>query len=354
MAVRSSRRTTNATTPAITTNNGVHPGLSGVRIAGVGHYVPERVLTNADLEKLVDTSDEWIVSRTGMRERHIARDDEPTSDMGLAAARLALERSGMTPQDIQCVIVATVTPDYLFPATASVIAAKLGIAGVAAFDIEIACSGFIYGLTVAAGLVRSGVYRRVLLIGAEKLSSITNYADRNTAVLFGDGAGAVILAASEHEGFLSSHLGSDGRQPDLLYIPSGGTVTPLKDGDIALGKAKMVMKGREVFRFAVNKMIEATDAALAQANLTHADISYVIPHQANARIIDAAAKHLNVLADRVIITVDRYGNTSSASIPIALSETFAAGKLHEGDIIIFVGFGGGLSWGAVAWKWSVA
>jgi 3-oxoacyl-[acyl-carrier-protein] synthase-3 len=309
-------------------------------------------LTNADLEKLVDTSDEWIVSRTGMRERHIARDDESTSDMGLAAAKAALERAGMTAPDIQCVIVATVTPDYIFPATASVIAAKLGLTGVAAFDIEIACSGFIYGLTVASGLIRSGVYQRILLIGAEKLSSITNYSDRNTAVLFGDGAGATVLVAAEKNCFLASHLGTDGRQPDLLYVPSGGSVSPLKEGDIALNKAKMVMKGREVFRFAVNKMIEATDAALAQANLTHADISYVIPHQANARIIDAAAKHLNVLADRVVITVDRYGNTSSASIPIALSETYAAGKLHDGDIIVFVGFGGGLSWGAVAWKWA--
>jgi 3-oxoacyl-[acyl-carrier-protein] synthase-3 len=321
-------------------------------MAGVGHYVPERILTNADFEKMLDTTDEWIVSRTGMRERHIARDDETTSDMGLAAARMALERAGLAASEIPCVIVATVTPDYPFPATASVLAAKLGIAGAAAFDIEIACSGFIYGLTVAASLIRAGVYRRVLLVGAEKLSSITNYDDRGTAVLFGDGAGAAVLEASDEECFLSSHLGSDGSDPSLLLIPSGGTVEPLTAEGIATKRNKMVMKGREVFRFAVTKMIDATDTVLAKANLTRSDIAYVIPHQANRRIIDAAAKMLDVLIDKVIITVDRFGNTSSASIPIALSETYGAGKLRDGDVIVFVGFGGGLSWGAVAWKWS--
>jgi 3-oxoacyl-[acyl-carrier-protein] synthase-3 len=288
-----------------------------------------------------------------MRERHIARDDETTSDMGLAAARMALERAGLSASDIPCVIVATVSPDYQFPATASVLAAKLGIAGAAAFDIEIACSGFIYGLTVASSLIRSGVYRRVLLVGAEKLSSITNYEDRGTAVLFGDGAGAAVLEACDDNCFLSSHLGTDGSDPSLLLIPAGGTVEPLTDAGLGAKRNKMVMKGREVFRFAVTKMIEATDAALAKAKLGRDDIDYVIPHQANRRIIDAAAKHLAVLADRVIITVDRFGNTSSASIPIALSETFAAGKLRDGNIIVFVGFGGGLSWGAIAWKWSI-
>ena len=320
-------------------------------MAGVGHYVPERVLTNAELERMFDTTDEWIVSRTGMRERHIARDDETTSDMGLIAARIALERAGLSPAEIPCVIVATVTPDYIFPATASVLAAKLGISGAAAFDIEIACSGFIYGLTVAASLVRSGVYRRVLLVGSEKLSSITNYEDRSTAVLFGDGAGAAVLEAAAVNGFLSSHLGSDGSDPSLLFVPAGGTVTPLTAAELEAKRNTMVMKGREVFRFAVTKMIDATDAALAKANLSRNDIAYVIPHQANRRIIDAAAKQLDVLTDKVIITVDRFGNTSSASIPIALSETYGAGKLRDGDIIVFVGFGGGLSWGAVAWKW---
>jgi 3-oxoacyl-[acyl-carrier-protein] synthase-3 len=321
-------------------------------MAGIGHYVPERILTNADFEQMFDTTDEWIVSRTGMRERHIARDDETTSDMGLAAARMALERAGCSASAIEGVIVATVSPDFQFPATASILAAKLGIVGAAAFDIEIACSGFIYGLTVASSLIQAGVYRRVLLVGAEKLSSITNYDDRGTAVLFGDGAGAAVLEATSANCFLASHLGTDGSDPTLLQIPSGGTVEPLTRDGLDAKRHKMVMKGREVFRFAVTKMIESTDAALAKAGLAPNDIAFVIPHQANRRIIDAAAKHLNVLSDKVIITVDRFGNTSSASIPIALSETYAAGKLRDGDIILFVGFGGGLSWGAVAWKWS--
>jgi 3-oxoacyl-[acyl-carrier-protein] synthase-3 len=323
-------------------------------MAGVGHYVPERVMTNADFEKILDTTDEWIVSRTGMHERHIARADESTSDMALAAATLAIERAGCTPASIGCVILATVTPDYLFPATASVLAAKLGIKGTAAFDMEIACSGFIYGLTVASSLIQAGIYERVLLVGSEKLSSITNYQDRGTAVLFGDGAGAVVLEAAERNDFLSSELGTDGSDPSLLLVPAGGTVAPLTAAGLAAGENKMVMKGREVFRFAVTKMIDATDTALRKAGLSRADISYVIPHQANRRIIDAAAKQLEMLGEKVIITVDRYGNTSSASIPIALSETFAAGKLADGDVIVFVGFGGGLSWGAVAWRWSAA
>jgi 3-oxoacyl-[acyl-carrier-protein] synthase III len=321
-------------------------------MAGVGHYVPERVMTNADFEKILDTTDEWIVSRTGMHERHIARADESTSDMGLAAAKVALQRAGCAPADIGCVILATVTPDYLFPATASVLAAKLGIKGAAAFDIEIACSGFIYGLTVASALIQAGVYQRILLVGSEKLSSITNYEDRGTAVLFGDGAGAVVLEAAERNDFLASDLGTDGSDPSLLLVPGGGTVQPLTSAGIEAKQHKMVMKGREVFRFAVTKMLEATDAALAKAGLTRRDIAFAIPHQANRRIIDAAAKQLEMIGDKVVITVDRYGNTSSASIPIALSETYAAGKLKDGDLIVFVGFGGGLSWGAVVWRWS--
>jgi 3-oxoacyl-[acyl-carrier-protein] synthase-3 len=235
-----------------------------------------------------------------------------------------------------------------------VLAAKLGIKGTAAFDMEIACSGFIYGLTVASSLIQAGIYERVLLVGSEKLSSITNYQDRGTAVLFGDGAGAVVLEAAERNDFLSSELGTDGSDPSLLLVPAGGTVAPLTAAGLAAGENKMVMKGREVFRFAVTKMIDATDTALRKAGLSRADISYVIPHQANRRIIDAAAKQLEMLGEKVIITVDRYGNTSSASIPIALSETFAAGKLADGDVIVFVGFGGGLSWGAVAWRWSAS
>ena len=326
---------------------------TGVRIAGVGHYVPKGLLTNADLERMLDTSDEWITTRTGMKERHVATIDEPTSEIALAAGRRAIASAGIEAKDLDCIIVATVTPDYIFPATACIVGSKLGIPGVPAFDIEIACSGFIYGLTVASSMVRTGVFKRILLIGAEELSRIINYEDRSTAVLFGDGAGAVVLEASETDSFLASELGADGSDPTNLYIAAGGTATPpLSAEDIACKRNKVVMNGREVFRFAVTKMIEATNVALEHAGLTAKDVTWLIPHQANRRIIDAAAKHLNMPSERVVVNIDRYGNTSAASIPIALSETVAAGKLKHGDVVLFVGFGGGLSWGAVAWRWS--
>ncbi len=326
---------------------------TGVRIAAVGHYVPDRVLSNADFEQMFETSDEWIVSRTGMRERHIAASEQPTSELAFRAAQNLLERSGCDASAIDAVVVATCTPDYMFPATACIVASRLGLKDTAAFDIEIACSGFIYGLTVASSFVRSGVFKRVLLIGAEELSRYVNYDDRSTAILFGDGAGAVILEASEADAFLGVDLGSDGSNPASLCIPHSGTATPaLSAEDIAEKRNLIVMNGREVFRFAVTKMIEATNAALAGANITSRDIAWLIPHQANRRIIDAAAKHLDMPADRVVCNIDKYGNTSAASIPIALSEFEKQGKLKDGDIILFVGFGGGLSWGAIAWRWT--
>ena len=326
---------------------------TGVRIAGVGHFVPERVITNADLERMFDTSDEWITTRTGMKERHVAALDQPTSDLALGAARNALANAGLDARRLDCVIVATVTPDYAFPATACVLAAKLGIAGTAAFDMEIGCSGFIYGLTVAASLVRSGVFRRVLLVGAEELTRLVNYEDRATAILFGDGAGAVVVEASEVDCFLAAELGSDGSRPQDLLLPVSGTASPpITAADIAAKRNTIVMNGREVFRFAVTKMIDATNVALARAEVAPGEVTWLIPHQANRRIIDAAAKHLDLPAERVVVNIDRYGNTSAASIPMALSETVAAGKLHDGDILLFVGFGAGLSWGAVAWRWS--
>ncbi len=320
-------------------------------MAGVGHYVPDRKLTNADLERMFDTSDEWIVSRTGMRERRIAEPETPTSELAVRAARHALERARLEPADIDCFIVATVTPDYVFPATACRVAAILGVAGRAAFDIEIACSGFIYGLSVASSLIRSGVFKRVMLIGAEKLSSITDYQDRSTAILFGDGAGAAIIERSAENCFLGCDLGSDGSKPELLYVPAGGSREPLTADRIDARRQYMHMKGREVFRFAVDRMLKASTAALAQAQIDPAQVAYLIPHQANRRIIDAAAKHLVVPPDRVLINIDRYGNTSSASIPITVSEAVGRGQFKVGEILVFVGFGGGLSWGAVAWKW---
>ena len=326
---------------------------TGVRIAGVGHFVPTKVLTNADLERMLDTSDEWITTRTGMKERHIAALDEPTSDIAVGAARNALANAGLDAKDLSCIIVATVTPDYAFPATACIVGAKLGIQGVPAFDMEIACSGFIYGLTVASSMIRTGVFKRVLLIGAEELSRLVNYEDRGTAVLFGDGAGAVVLEASETDSFLSSELGADGTNPGDLYLPMSGTAGPALTAESLTAKHNTItMDGKEVFRFAVTKMIQATNTALGRAGIEPRDVSWVIPHQANKRIIEAAAKRLDIPSERVVINIDRYGNTSAASIPIALSETAASGKLKDGDVLLFVGFGGGLSWGAVTWRWN--
>jgi len=326
--------------------------LRGVKIASVGHYAPADILTNEDLEKVLDTSDEWITTRTGMKRRHIATADQATSDLCLAAARRALAKTQLSAGDIDCYVVATVTPDFIFPATACIVASKLGASDKAAFDIEIACSGFIYGLTVASGLIRAGVYKRVMLIGAETLSKIVDRSDRATAVLFGDGAGAVILEAAQTDSFLSSELGSDGSRPELLRVAAGGSRHTLTPAAYEAGEQYLRMEGREVFKFAVTKMIDATDSALRKANLAKTDLNWLIPHQANKRIIDAAAKYLDMPAEKVIVNIQEYGNTSAASIPIALSEAVESGKIKDGDIIVFVGFGGGLSWGAVTWRWA--
>lgn len=325
---------------------------TGVRIAAVGHYAPAGILTNEDLEKMLDTSDEWITTRTGMKRRHIAVDGEATSDLSIAAARNALRNASLEPSDIDCFIVATVTPDFPFPATACIVASKLEAGNKAAFDIEIACSGFIYGLTVAASMIRAGVHKRIMLIGAETLSTIVDRTDRSTAVLFGDGAGAAILEASERDSFLSSELGSDGSRPEVLRVTAGGSRRPLTPARWEAGEQYIHMQGREVFKFAVNKMIEATDVALRKAGLQKSDLDWLIPHQANRRIISAAAKYLDMSEDKVIVNIHEYGNTSAASIPIALSEAVSAGKIKAGDVIVFVGFGGGLSWGAVTWRWA--
>jgi 3-oxoacyl-[acyl-carrier-protein] synthase III len=325
---------------------------TGVKIVGVGHYTPDGILTNEDLEKVLDTSDEWITTRTGMKRRHVASKEQATSDLAIAAARKALAKTALTPNDVDCYIVATVTPDYPFPATACIVASKLGASDKAAFDIEIACSGFIYGLTVAASLIRAGVHKRIMLIGAETLTKIVNRGDRATAILFGDGAGAVILESAATDSFLSSELGSDGSRPELLRVPAGGTRHPLTPAAYEAGEQYMQMEGREVFKFAVTKMIDATDVALRKANLQKTDLDWLIPHQANKRIIDAAAKYLDMPEEKVIVNIHEYGNTSAASIPIALSEAVEAGKIKNGDVIVFVGFGGGLSWGAVTWRWA--
>ncbi|HET9392826.1 MAG TPA: beta-ketoacyl-ACP synthase III [Candidatus Rubrimentiphilum sp.] len=321
-------------------------------MSAVGHYAPPGLLTNQDLEKVLDTSDEWIASRTGMKRRHIAAPDQATSDLCIAAAKNALGKTTLKPSDIDCFIVATATPDYPFPATACIVASSLGATDKPAFDVEIACSGFIYGLTLASGLIISGVYSRVMLIGAETLSKIVDRSDRSTAVLFGDGAGAVILEASEQNSFLSSDLGSDGSRPEMLCLLGGGSRRPFTVESLEAGEQYLRMEGREVFKFAVTKMIHSTGVALKKAHLHKGDVDWLIPHQANRRIIDAAAKYLDMPEDKVIINIEEYGNTSAASIPIALSEALDSGKIKPGDVIVFVGFGGGLSWGAVTWRWA--
>jgi 3-oxoacyl-[acyl-carrier-protein] synthase-3 len=326
--------------------------LCGVKIVGVGHYAPARVVTNHDLEAWLDTTDEWITTRTGMKRRHWTSDSEATSDLASAAAEAALVHAGLQATDIDCFIVATVTPDYYFPATACLVATRLGVREKPAFDIAIACSGFIYGLTIASGLIRSGVYRRVMLIGAESLSKILDKGDRSTAILFGDGAGAVILERSEQDSFLASDLGADGSRPDLLYAHGSGSRDPIDHAALDAKLHLIHMQGRETFKLAVNKMVESTGSVLSKANLTKEDIAFLIPHQANKRIIDATARYLGLPDDKVVINISEYGNTSAASIPMALSETVRTGRVKPGDLIVFVAFGGGLSWGAVAWRWA--
>ena len=326
--------------------------MRGVKIVGVGHYAPARVVTNHDLEAWLDTTDEWITTRTGMKRRHWTSDNEATSDLASAAAEAALVHAGLQAADIDCFIVATVTPDYYFPATACLVATRLGAREKPAFDIAIACSGFIYGLTIASGLIRSGVYRRVMLIGAESLSKILDKEDRSTAILFGDGAGAVILERSEEDSFLACDLGADGSRPELLYAHGSGSREPLDHAALDAKVHLIHMQGRETFKLAVNKMVESTGSVLSKANLDKADIAFLIPHQANKRIIDATARYLGLRDDKVVINIAEYGNTSAASIPMALSETVRAGRVKPGDLIVFVAFGGGLSWGAVAWRWA--
>jgi 3-oxoacyl-[acyl-carrier-protein] synthase-3 len=289
-----------------------------------------------------------------MRERRYAADSQASSDLATLAAEHALKRAGLRASDIDCFIVATVTPDYQFPATACIVAANLGAVGKAAFDIEIACSGFIYALPTAASLVRSGVFRRVMLIGVETLSRIMNMADRGTCILFGDGAGATIVERTgpADDCFLTCELGADGSKPEVLYVNAGGGRNPLTPQLIDARKDKVEMSGREIFRYAVTKMVETSRIVLKRAGVTASDVDWVIPHQANARIIELATKMLEIDREKVIMNIERYGNTSSASIPIALSETIEKNMLKDGDLILFTGFGGGLSWGSIAWRWS--
>ncbi len=313
--------------------------------------MPERVLTNFDLEKMVDTSDEWIFTRSGIRERRIAAPDEAASDIILPAARAALQAAGLAPGDLDGIIVGTVSGDMLFPATACLIQDRLGAGKAAAFDISAACCGFIYGVNVAHGLISSGQMNKVLVVGAEVLSKITDWSDRATCVLFGDGAGAAVLEPSEPgSGVLGTYIRTDGALADLLYIPAGGTRKPATHETIDQRGHFIRMKGDGVFKYAVRAMEDAARYVLDEAGLALDDVDVLIPHQANIRIIDAVQERLGIPADRVIVNLDRYGNTSSASIPIALDEAARNGKMKKGDLVLLVAFGGGLTWGSVLFR----
>jgi 3-oxoacyl-[acyl-carrier-protein] synthase-3 len=318
-------------------------------IVGTGHSVPARVLTNADLEKIVDTSNEWIVERTGIRERHIKEPGEKTSDFCYNAAVEALGEAGIAPQDLDLIIIGTVSGDMPTPSTAIFVQARLGALNAAALDVSAACSGFLYALSLADGLMAAGRYRRILVIGAECLSIMTNWEDRNTCVLFGDGAGAVVLAPSDGKhGVLSTYLGADGRLAELLWCPGGGSLFPASHETVDKKMHSLKMAGREVFLHAVKAMGESAERALAAANLKASDIDLLITHQANQRIIDATAKRLNLPKEKVYVNIDRFGNTSSASIPIALNEARRTGRLKPGMICLLVTFGGGFTWGSAA------
>ncbi|MDR9854497.1 beta-ketoacyl-ACP synthase III [Paenibacillus sp. VCA1] len=326
--------------------------LRPVGIIGTGMYVPEKVLTNADLEKMVDTNDEWIVSRTGIRERHIAADDQATSDLCYEAAVKALESAGMTADQLDLIIVATITPDTFFPSTACILQDKLGAKKAAAFDLSAACSGFVYGLATASNFIGSGMYNNALVIGADCLSRITDYTDRNTCVLFGDGAGAVILGeVPEGRGFQSFDLGAEGAGGTLLKLEAGGSRMPASVETVEGKKHYIYMNGREVFKFAVRVMNTATGDVLKKAGKTKEDIDLFVPHQANIRIIQSAMERLELSESKVVINVDKYANTSAASIPLALVEAAEQGRIKEGDCVLMVGFGGGLTWGASVLIW---
>jgi 3-oxoacyl-[acyl-carrier-protein] synthase-3 len=318
------------------------------RIKGTGSYLPEKILTNADLEKMVDTTDEWITERTGIKERHIAADNQATCDLSEQAARKAMQAAGVGPDDIDLIIVATTTPDRVFPSTACLLQDKLDIHGCAAFDVQAVCTGFVYALGIADKFIKAGGIRHALVIGAETMSRITDWNDRNTCVLFGDGAGAVVLEASEQPGILSTHLHADGKYEDLLTVDGGIS----SDYDkVVEGTAFMRMKGNEVFKMAVNTLGRIVDETLAANDMKKKDINWLVPHQANIRIINATARKLNMDKNHVVVTVDKHGNTSAASVPMALDVAVRDGRIQRGETILLEAFGGGFTWGSALIKY---
>ncbi len=323
------------------------------KIVGTGSYAPAKVLSNADLEKLVETSDEWIVTRTGISERRVAAETEATSDLAAHAAQRALTAANLDPLDLDMILVATVTPDMFFPSTACILQDRLGASRAGALDLSAACSGFIYGLAVANGLLHLGTMKTILLLGAETITKIVNWMDRNTCVIFGDGAGAVVLRASDGErGILSTHLFADGSKGPLLIIPGGGSRHPVSQAVLDEGLAKIrIGNGSEVFKVAVRAMEDACLTALKHNGLEVADVDLLVPHQANLRILNAVGQRLGIPEEKVCVNVQRYGNTSAASIPLALDDAVQAGRLKAGDLVLLCAFGGGLTWGSALIRW---
>ncbi len=323
-----------------------------IKIIGTGMYVPERVLTNADLEKMVDTSDEWITTRTGIKERRISSDDQASSDLAVEAAKIAMDNAGVKIEDIDLIMVSTVTPDTAFPSAACWVHKKLGGGPIPAFDISGACSGFLYGLILSESLILHGTAKRILLISVESLTKITNWKDRNTCVLFGDGAGAMVLEESRDEsGMLSFYWKADGNLGDLLYMPGGGSRTPLRKDNIDQDLQYLHMKGNEVFKHAVKRMGEAAMEAIHRAGLEAEDIDHLIPHQANIRIIEATGRRLKLPKEKVFANIHKYGNMSAATIPIGFHEMLESGRIKKGDNIVMVAFGAGFTWAAVTYRW---
>lgn len=318
------------------------------RIEGTGGYLPEKVLTNHELEAMVETSDQWITDRTGIKKRHIAADDETTSDLAEHAARQAMDAAGVLPSDIDLIIVATTTPDRVFPSTACLLQDRLDIHGCTAFDVQAVCTGFVYALGIADKFISSGTHKRALVVGAETMSRIVDWTDRGTCVLFGDGAGAVVLGASEEAGILSTHLHADGQYKDLLSTTGGVSEGYGTEGD---GVVHVTMQGNEVFKMAVNTLGRIVDETLAANKMEKSDINWLVPHQANIRIIKATAKKLKMNMDHVVVTVQEHGNTSSASVPLALNEAVRDGRIQRGETILLEAFGGGFTWGSVLLKY---
>jgi 3-oxoacyl-[acyl-carrier-protein] synthase-3 len=323
-----------------------------VSIVGTGSYTPEKRLTNADLTDMVDTSDEWITTRTGIKERRIAGKDENTSDMATKAALNALEQAKIKPEDVDLILVATATPDMLFPATACFVQKKIGAKSAACLDVSAACAGFLFGIEIAQQFITSHTHNTVLVIGAEKLTSITNWTDRNTCVLFGDGAGAAVLQhRGRAHGVISTHIGSDGQFTDILFMPGGGSRCPITRDNVDMNLNTIHMLGKEVYKQAVTAMVAASQKVLADAGLTADDIACVIPHQANLRIIEGIADRLKIPLDRFFVNLDKYGNTSAAAVAIALDEANRSGRIKHGDYVLMVVFGGGLTWASTIVEW---